>query len=532
MLKSKGHRRSFDCGEGVVPEAGSSSRLSDFAKDSTAAVAALFAIGLFVLVAAAGVAWDWTRMTAMDSELQNAADQAALAAATQLDGEADAIARATNAASNLVANISRMSNDGEGAALTVQTITFYDGYDQADDEFGDVTDVDAEAGAVRVQIAPREAIYTLTPIVGVMRSGDITAEAAAALGSAICNTPPVMICNPFEGDDANENWDANDYIGVGLKLITDDAGAPGNFGFLRNGLGTGAQDLARALGYNNQPGECVPGQGVETEPGLKDVVFNALNTRFDISTNGANTCPNGGTCSAAPIVRKDLVKGNGNGSCGTSGNNSWDQPIAGERYAPSSAAALNEAERAAVAAMGLPRDLCHAWSEDGDCAAGSGVVGTGNWDRDAYFEVNFGYDHAGWRSALGLGAGDPDPSRYQVYQWEAGPPARAGSAVGSDGKSGHYAPVCRATGGAERRLITAAVINCDAESVTGHQTNVRVQQWVEFFLVEPSFNRDNNAGTKITDANDVYVEVVRAVDVGDDGESSTVVRRDIPYLIR
>jgi len=41
------------------------------------------------LIAAGGIAFDYARLAAMDTELQQAADQAALAAVTQLDGPAD-----------------------------------------------------------------------------------------------------------------------------------------------------------------------------------------------------------------------------------------------------------------------------------------------------------------------------------------------------------------------------------------------------------------------------------------------------------
>jgi len=516
-----------------VRPAAAPSCLSRFLADSTAAVAALYALALFVLVGMAGVAWDWTRMTAMDSELQNAADQAALAAATQLDGQPDAIERATNAANALVNNITRMSDDGSGAALTVETITFYDGYDRANDTFGSETDVDTEAGAVRVRIAPREAMYTLTPVVGIFSSGDISAEAAAALGSAICNTPPVMICNPFEGT-AEENWNGDDYEGRGLKLITGSPGAPGNFGFLRAGFGNGAQDLARSLGYDTPPGECVPGQGVETEPGLNQSVFAAFQTRFDISENGASTCPSGGECSAAPIVRKDLMKGNGNGNCGTNGNNAWQQPPEGERYAPQNPTTLlNDTEIGEIAAMGLPRDVMHICTN----CSGSGIVGDGVWDYKAYFGVNYGLFGSALDNFLNANSlvrpGKSRPVRYDIYKWEVANP-NAGAQTLQSGNKTAYAKggQCRPVGNAQRRLITAAVINCQAEGITGHEIGVPVQQWLELFLVEPPFNRKDNKGNSITSNSEIYVEVVRAVDLGDDGDSATVVRRDIPYLIR
>src|SRR3546814_1587231 len=68
------------------------------------AVAPTVALSLFGLIAVGGIAFDYARMASLDSELQNAADQAALAAATQLDGKTGACSRAANAASALIRN--------------------------------------------------------------------------------------------------------------------------------------------------------------------------------------------------------------------------------------------------------------------------------------------------------------------------------------------------------------------------------------------------------------------------------------------
>ena len=53
---------------------------------------------------AGGIAFDYARMAALDTELQSAADQAALAGASQLDGEDQTCERAVAAARNLLAN--------------------------------------------------------------------------------------------------------------------------------------------------------------------------------------------------------------------------------------------------------------------------------------------------------------------------------------------------------------------------------------------------------------------------------------------
>src|SRR5215208_5338211 len=86
-------------------------------RNTDGAVAPTVALSLMGLIAAGGIAFDYSRLAAMDTELQNAADQAALAAATQLDGEAGAANRAIAAAQSLVLNQTRLANDGGGVAV-------------------------------------------------------------------------------------------------------------------------------------------------------------------------------------------------------------------------------------------------------------------------------------------------------------------------------------------------------------------------------------------------------------------------------
>jgi len=59
------------------------------------AIAPLTGLALFGLIAAGGIAFDYARLAGMDTELQQAADQAALAAATQLDRSDESQTRAT-----------------------------------------------------------------------------------------------------------------------------------------------------------------------------------------------------------------------------------------------------------------------------------------------------------------------------------------------------------------------------------------------------------------------------------------------------
>src|SRR5437868_14091427 len=307
--------------------------VSRLGRNTDGTVAPTVALSLIGLVTVGGVAFDYAHLAAMDTELQQAADQAALAAATQLDGKSGAILRATAAAQNLVTNKSLLAGSGQsGGAIDVPTITFCKAFDDSKPDSSlacTTTTTDADAKTVWVRVGGRTATYTLTPIVGLFRSGSISADAVASLSSAICKTPPVMICNPVEpAGNADDSLPFTPTPGVGLKLVTGDATVPGNFGWLQSTVGNGASALAETLGYNSPPGACQPSDGVTTKTGMDKSVLNAFNTRFDIYANGNQTCPNqdGGTCAPSDVTRKDLVCGtNGGNTTACANNATWSE---------------------------------------------------------------------------------------------------------------------------------------------------------------------------------------------------------------
>ena len=89
-------------------------------RNADGAVAPTVALSLVGLIAAGGIAFDYAPLAAMDTELQQAADQAALAAATQLDGSDGACARAAAAAHVMLVNRTLMANDGNAPEETSQ----------------------------------------------------------------------------------------------------------------------------------------------------------------------------------------------------------------------------------------------------------------------------------------------------------------------------------------------------------------------------------------------------------------------------
>ncbi len=524
-----------------------------FRGDERGAVAATFAIGLAGLVAIAGVAFDYGRLVAMDTELQNGADQAALAGASQLDGKTNACSRAATAARTLVSNVSLLASDGTSNALTfanepacdgIGNITFW----QNQNKTAAATS-DANANFIEVRVNVRAAQYVFTPIVGAFNSGAISAGAMAGVGRAICKVPPVMICNPDETSDPT--FTAGNYVGKGLRLVTvggsngDYAGsnsgtwAPGNFGYLDvPSESNGSPMLREALGWVNSPTDCFEYSGVDTEPGAKTAVTAVLNSRFDIQDQQGGGCPNGGTCPPSVNAVKDLVKtDNRNGNACGVGPQGWK--ISDRPYLPNQAQSLTAQGQALPDAMGHPRDICHA-VDSGTAGYCNTPVGDGVWDRDAYFRVNYPSWGGAWQTNTGLSA---SATRFQVYKWEI---ANAGTVVagetvlgprtvsgsGNNALKARGAPYCSTPGvtpsatSVDRRQLTVAVVNCIRNGVNGSSRDVPVEKWIDIFLVEPSVNRAR------TNAGDISAEIISEATIVGSGGAVQTIRRDMPYLVR
>ena len=522
-------------------------------RNSDGAVAPTVALSLIGLLAVGGVAFDYARMASMDTELQNAADQAALAAASQLDGEVGACSRAAAAARSMITNLTYMANEPGGAdAVTIANEPACDAtgnirfYQNAAKTTAATTVLNAKF--VEVQVNSRTAYYALTPIVAALSSGALNATAFAGLGEAICRVPPLMLCNPNETNDAN--FTIANYIGKGIRLVANDGGntyAPGNFGFLDVGQGNGAAALLAVLGRNGDPGDCASGTTVTTEPGNMISLRDAFNTRFDMYGSGLNqACGNTGTlCPPSANSRKDLLRdGTGTNACeyvtGTGGKGWREAPNGYPPAVLATARALTEAEIATLPPMGYPRDKCHAVSITGTCAGGR--IGSGDWDRYAYFRSHSlqtvkNYPEvtsvAAMNTFLTANFSSLTPSRYQVYAWEM---ARAGTRLQAEddaasGYRAHGSPVCLPPGVTpsatqiDRRVMSVAVVNCGAEGVAGRTTNVDVTKWIDIFLVEPTVARSR------TENSDVYIEVVGETANATEQGAIQAVKKSVPYLI-
>lgn len=526
--------------------------------DRGGAVTATVALSLFALLAAGGVAFDYARMAALDTELQNAADQSVLAGVSQLDGQTNACLRAAKAARELISNQSVMANDSSVTAIAIPnepgcdatgSVKFYQ-----DSAKTTAATTDANAKFMEVSVTPRTAFYALTPIVSAFSSGALNATAFAGLGSAICKTPPVMICNPQE-TATNTAFDISALVGVGVKLVSVGNGngtwAPGNFGYLdSHGGSNGAPGLREALGWNAPPGECTAATGVNTKPGASVSVTDALNTRFDIYDSNTS-CQAGGACPSSINSVKDLVRdasANGNNKCKLQ-SQGWGLGAAyyGSGTMPNSATAAMPIA-SVPGSMGHPRDMCHA-VDTGVTGACLGPIGNGLWDRDAYFRVNYRrsagtrWTNANWLANTGLGA---SAMRYDVYAWEIAhigqtidgvivlgptPPGATGNTKVAYGQpvcspaEGYGSGVTPSATATDRRKLSVAVVNCTAQGVKGNSTNVLVKDWLDVFLVEPSLNRSR------TTTGDIYIEVIGRTNNATDEGAVQLVKKSVPYLI-
>ena len=257
--------------------------VTGFSRDRRGAVAIYAAFAGTLALSGGVLALDIGRVVVLRSQMQNAADAAALSGAAQLDGQSDAITRATAAASGALSNSSNLSDTA--GAFTVQSITFYDGTDPTPV----VTAVGGDAVYVEITLAPRTISIFLAPILQTISSGaaveqfPLEATAQAGISIITCAAPPFMACNPSEGGDAAD--DLLDADNAGRQLLTKSGPgggslAPGNFGLLCPTSGNcGAANVSDALA--NDPGLCYTSE-VTTSPGVQtQQARNGINARMD-----------------------------------------------------------------------------------------------------------------------------------------------------------------------------------------------------------------------------------------------------------
>jgi Flp pilus assembly protein TadG len=466
------------------------------ARDENGAALIYVSIALTVFMGFAALVVDGSRLFTLDTELQSAADAIALAGAAELDGNADAQTRADAAMAALVQNSQTFGTGA--AAITGFSRRFLD--ELPDDDQPITADfVAADAPSTRfveVTINERQVDSMFATAVGGDDTAGADAVAVAGFTSAVCKFTPLFICNPYEGTDSSLAYFSSQVASATerrkiIALKKSGSGAslfPGNFGFLESGLGPGANELKDSLA-SVDPGSCFRQDGVETQTGAVNSARHAINTRFDIYEGNFNGKKNNANYRPAENVTKGYLP-TGRGGC----NSSLDTATP-------------------PTAMGFPSDA----------VIGTNRLGNGNWDFEAYWNIN----HPGVTAPNSWDNSDANrPSRYDVYQWELANEIPDNSATG--GEDGN--PTCSSSTvlpEPDRRILYAAVLNCDELDLTGGSADtVPALTFIKMFITQPMTKLP---GTGLTDEDDtLYVEMVDIVQPGVDDE----VVHDIVQLYR
>ncbi len=376
------------------------------AHDQSGGVAIYVALIIAATFGIIGLAIDASRVMIVRSEAQAAADAAALAAASQLDGTPTAITRANGALASFVTNMQRLASDGFGpvSISQVRFLSALPGDDASPITASFVTTNPLEARFVEVTTAPLTHLNTFLLAVGASPSALVQTRAVAGCHQMVCRTLPMMICNPAEAAGSGVPFDVNVWQGRQVRLLhqggPNSTWAPGNFGYLQISE-PGANALRDALAAVGGTNTCY-GTAVTTEPGAKNGSRNALNVRFGIYENPGF----GGGASNSP------------------------------QFAPD------------VNVRAMPRDLAF---------SGPGArFGNGHWNCLNYWNANFA--GSGVARPAACVADTSGFTRYEMYQFEI------------DNGLDLQAPANAANELPDRRIIYVAVVNCVEQGLSGRQT--------------------------------------------------------------
>ncbi len=547
-------------------------------RDARGTIAVYAAISAPVLLGISAISLDLTRIMNVNTDLQSAADAAAMAGADELDRFSGARDRAKAVAKDAVANLQTFATGG--AEVTISTadcagvaqgepcMRFLKSLPSSDgDPIKNVNlaATDEEARFIEVNVGTRTVTNVLIRLVGGPATSTTSATAVAGNDPVFCTVPPMFICNPTE-PPGNTDLELSVFApsapsveGRQLEMFHQGAGGtltPGNFGLLCP-LGTednsncGGSSVRDALASTT--GTCISAEPVTKTGVTLEMVRTGINARSDYWTTQATDDDN------VPWRLQDRFQpaanvtqgGEKQGGAGNSTRCEYD-PLP------------------ATQAMGLPRDQCHI---DENCNEsgffGNPRIGDANWDYKEYFRINHGcrphahhggeHDHgttttckpADWGALTG-GAGWP-PTRYEVYRYELERtpdaivmPAQTiydsgGNPVNMTEENGHtqcfqgtpppipgynYYPakVRDLTLLGDRRIMPVAVANCYALEANGVSTNGKFSfqpvELVYVFLTEPMKNPSDS---------EIYVEILGALDKGG---AQDVLARDVVQLYR
>ncbi len=374
--------------------------------------------------------------------MQDRADAGAMAAAVYLDGTAGAMARATDVATNAMQQISAIAS---GNVLSVNSVQFYSEFTPA--KVAATGDADAKFVEVVLNAQQVEIFFqpmlSLLGAAGTGGSQELNAFAVAASDPFICDTPPLMLCDPGELDP---NVDLTDPANIGrqFRLKEPQAGGgtwtPGNFGLLQLPDGSGGAAAIEAALAAVTPQDCYT-MDVSVAPGSKtNAVKNGMNARFDV-TGAPDPAPNviNYPRDADMIADPNLTLGNGN----------WDR--------------------------------ADYWADKHDGDPLPGDLNAASRFQTYLFELGLEYARNGTRAIYP--APDPLPAGYDlVTPPGVDIPTEPGNPNDPDVDGAPSQPP--AANGQARRKMNITVLQCQALNVKGAGTYPTSGDYVEMMITE------------------------------------------------
>lgn len=232
-----------------------------------------------VLLGMAGLVIDLGGLFVAKSELQSAVDSCALAAAQELDGNSDALTRATNAGLT-AGNANNVTYQKVSASLVASDITFSTSLTGT---YSVASGGSASSGYVKCTHTTSGIVARLIKFVGGATTHSVAALAVATRVHAQSTCPiPVALIPKMGGTSPNYGFQVGEWIGMlyGGGTLT-----PGEMGWYNLDGSTNASETKNEMlnGYcNSKIGDTLG------TPGAKVTVDDAWNSRFGIYKNKSN----------------------------------------------------------------------------------------------------------------------------------------------------------------------------------------------------------------------------------------------------
>lgn len=499
------------------------------------AVSIYVALVSVVMIGFGALVVDLGRLFTLQTELQNAADAAALSGAAELDGSSTAITRARLAAKNtLISNRQTFATGGANVVIQDSDIRFLSSLPATDDDPITASNLTTDpflAHFIEVRAPTRRIDYLLAPVLRFRIGGDGTgptsgqadAVAVAGYNRVTCSYPVFMMCNP------QEEGPSSSYVGVPGEVIelkakggNNSTWAPGNFGLIdppgipNAGSGDVADWIAKAGTGDCRGIEISQNTGSSTGP-----VEEGLNVRFDMFTGKFNNTKDKGRDNIPPAPNVTKAK-----------------YLDKKKFEP-----IDPAD-------GLPMPTHPCFGDPNTCEGLTAtnsprfapVLPDSQWD--AYWAINhpdlnfyalklssnFDLDGDGVNGDPIDLDGDGNVSRWEMYNYEniAGEIPDNTSGGGGDSietaENGNHKNYNGNIAGVtpERRIVSVAVVNCIDQDVHGGNSNsgkfLQPVAMARLFLVQAVEKGTDHA---------IFVEML-----GKSGLGDTSPMRDIIQLYR